>query len=282
MQVTALVDNELSPNKPDMKREWALSMHVRWKGGSLLFDTGQKGGFADNAQALGIDVAGVDTVVLSHGHFDHGGGLLRFFEANSTAPVYARREVQETPLYARILGIPFPAGLDARVFGEHRDRMRLVDGNAETVPGVHLVTRIEQRHARPRFNSILFRKEGGRFVPDDFRHELVTAIEEDDGLVVFTGCSHHGVLDMVQAVKDALPGKRIKGLVGGFHLAGLPPFDFKGEKAASIDKLASELEALGIPRIVTSHCTGKRPYKALRARLGERISYLATGESITL
>lgn len=282
MDITALIDNELSPQKTGMKREWALSMHVRWAGGSLLFDTGQKGGFADNAAALGIDVAAIDTAILSHGHFDHGGGLLRFFELNRSAPVYARSEVQETPLYARILGIPFRAGLDARVFGEHRDRMRLVDGNTESQPGLHLVTRIPSAHPRPRFNGILYRKEGSHFVPDDFRHELVTALEEEDGLVVFTGCSHHGVLDMVQAVKDALPGRPIKALVGGFHLAGLPPFDAKGETASSIDRLASELEALEIPRIVTSHCTGKRPYRALRARLGERISYLATGETISL
>lgn len=282
MQVTALIDNELSPSHRALTREWALSMHIQWSGGSLLFDTGQKGGFADNARALGIDVAAIDTVVLSHGHFDHGGGLLRFFEANANAPVFTRREVEETPLYARILGLPIYAGLDPRVFGEHRARMRLVEGNTETLPGLHLVTRIGNAHPRPRFNSILYRKEEGRFVPDDFRHELVTAIEEQDGLVVFTGCSHHGVIDMVEAVKTALPGKRIKGLVGGFHLAGLPPFDLKGEKAASIDRLAQELEALDIPQIVTSHCTGKRPFEALRAKLGDRIRYLATGERITL
>ncbi|MFO0694031.1 MAG: MBL fold metallo-hydrolase [Polyangiales bacterium] len=282
MRITALADNERLDARKDLEKEWGVSLHVAHARGSLLFDTGPSGKFADNAAKLGIDVAAIDTAVLSHGHSDHGGGLLRFFEANTHAPVLARREVRETPLFARILGIPLPIGLDARVFGEHASRMRLVEGDSEPNEGLHLVTTIPRRHPAPRFNRILYRRENGRLVPDDFRHELVMALEEEDGLVVFTGCSHHGVLDMVEAVKDALPGKRLKGLVGGFHLAGLPPFDASGEKKADVERLARALEALGLPRIVTGHCTGKRAFGILRSLLGDRVEYLATGASVTI
>jgi 7,8-dihydropterin-6-yl-methyl-4-(beta-D-ribofuranosyl)aminobenzene 5'-phosphate synthase len=160
--------------------------------------------------------------------------------------------------------------------------MQLVNGNVEARPGLHLVTAISRRHATPRFNRILYRREAGKLAPDDFRHELVMAIEEDDGLVVFTGCGHRGVLNMVESVREACPGRRIKALVGGLHLAGLPPFNLFGARRAEVQQLARDLEALGLPRIVTGHCTGKRPYRALQSALGERIEYLATGASVTL
>jgi 7,8-dihydropterin-6-yl-methyl-4-(beta-D-ribofuranosyl)aminobenzene 5'-phosphate synthase len=155
--------------------------------------------------------------------------------------------------------------------------MHLISGNTEVREGIHLVSTIPQRHPTPRFNRVLYRREHGVLVPDDFRHEFVMALEEDDGLVIFTGCSHHGVLNMIDAVRAALPDRRIKGLVGGFHLAGLPVFNTSGEKHADIERLAIALHALGLPRIVTGHCTGKKPYQVLKSLLGDHIEYLATG-----
>jgi 7,8-dihydropterin-6-yl-methyl-4-(beta-D-ribofuranosyl)aminobenzene 5'-phosphate synthase len=282
MRITALADNEKLAERPDLVKEWGVSLHISHARGSLLFDTGTSGVFADNAGKLGVDVSAIDTAVLSHGHSDHGGGLLRFFDVNARAPVFASEHVRETPLFARIFGVTEPIGLDARVFGEHASRMQLITGNNEVRPWLHLVTAISRRHAPPRFNRILYRREQGKLIPDDFRHELVMAVEEDDGLVVFTGCSHRGILDMVEAVREALPGRHIKGLVGGLHLAGLPPFDLFGERRAEIERLARALYALQVPRIVTGHCTGKRPYRALKSWLGDRIEYMATGASVTL
>jgi len=282
MRITALVDNERLAARRDLVKEWGVSLHVSHARGSLLFDTGSTGAFVDNAAKLGLDLSAIDTAVLSHGHSDHGGGLLRFFEQNTRASVFASQYVRETPLVARIFGVPVPVGLDARVFGEHASRMQLVDRNSEVRPRVHLVTAIPRRHALPRFNSILYRRERGKLIPDDFRHELVMAVEEDDGLVVFTGCSHQGILDMIEAVREALPDRPIKGLVGGLHLAGLPPFDFFGEKTVDIERLGRDLGSLGLPRIVTGHCTGTRPYRALKLLLGDRIEYLATGASVTI
>ena len=282
MRITALVDNERLRGRPDLAKEWGVSLHVLHAGGSLLFDTGTSGRFADNAAKLGVDVAAVDTAVLSHAHSDHGGGLLRFFAVNTRAPVFARSDVRDAALFAKILGLPRSIGLDPRVFLDHGLRMQLIAANTQVRARVHLITEIGREHPKPRFNRILYRREHGKLVPDDFRHELVMALEEDDGLVIFTGCSHLGVLDMLEAVRAALPDRRIKGLVGGFHLAGLPPFDLSGEKRADIERLARALQALGLPRIVTGHCTGLRPFRALQAVLGERVEYLATGASVTL
>jgi len=77
------------------------------------------------------------------------------------------------------------------------------------------------------------RREGG-LAPDDFRHELVVALRERECLVVLTGCSHHGLVNMVETVAAEFPGTAIKAVVGGFHLAALPPFRGMSESATTV------------------------------------------------
>lgn len=90
MHVVTLMENTVC--RDDLACEHGLSLYIEARGKKILFDAGQSGAFADNARKLGIDLAQVDFAVLSHGHYDHGGGFRRFLEINQTAPVYLRRE----------------------------------------------------------------------------------------------------------------------------------------------------------------------------------------------
>ena len=281
MKVTALIENTCCPEGSGLTAEHGLSLHIEHAGKSLLFDTGASGAFADNAARLGIDLAAVDLVVLSHHHYDHGGGLRRFLEINTHAPVYLRGPAS-TDCHFRLLWMDRYVGLDHALLREYEGRFRFIAERTEVTPGVVLLTRIERRYPEPRGNRSLYVARNGERVHDDFAHELVMVLEEPGGLVVFTGCSHHGVLNMIAAVTQSYQGADIAAVFGGFHLVALPPFNFMSGSRREVRGIAHELLSLPVQRIYTGHCTGTHAFRVLKSVLGDRLDYIATGRAVTV
>lgn len=278
MQLTVLVDNE--SDSPQLRSEWGASMHLRLANSSVLFDMGTTGLFLENARLLGVPVTSVDFAVLSHAHSDHGGGLARFLETSS-APVWASADMG-CDLCMRLGPVKVPVGVDQAVLSAHEGRIKPVAGDTEVAPGVHLLVDIPIVHPLPRGDRLLMKRIGRRLVPDDFDHELLMVVEEDDGLVLLTGCSHHGVLNMVEAARKAFPGRPIKALIGGFHFMGIPVGGLLGDSRRTMRDVGERLRSLGVPRIVTMHCTQRRGYAALRTVLGPTIQYAGVGASLEL
>ena len=107
-------------------------------------------------------------------------------------------------------------------------------------------------------------------------------IREADGLVIFTGCSHHGVLNMVAAVAEAFPGESIKGLFGGFHLIGLPILNTMAGSKRSVSQIGKALLDFPIEQVYTGHCTGMKAYRVLKRVMAEKLQYFPTGAEIVL
>jgi 7,8-dihydropterin-6-yl-methyl-4-(beta-D-ribofuranosyl)aminobenzene 5'-phosphate synthase len=281
MEVTSLVDHVRRRIGARITTEWGLSLHVKCGDLSILFDMGSSGRFVDNAAALGINIKSVEFAVLSHGHYDHGGGLGSFLTANSNAVVYMGRGA-DADLYARAFGLKRYVGLDKEIFRVYLDRIRFLDETKELRKGVFAILPIRQLYAPPKGNRFLFRRRGHALLPDDFSHELALAIETDDGIVVFTGCSHNGTLNILAAIKDALPGHHIKALFGGFHLISLPLSWTLSESREAVAALGHELLQSQVEKFYTSHCTGSKGYKTLKGVLGERLTYFSAGSSVCL
>jgi 7,8-dihydropterin-6-yl-methyl-4-(beta-D-ribofuranosyl)aminobenzene 5'-phosphate synthase len=281
MKVTALIENTCCPGVEGVTAEHGLSLYVEHAGTRLLFDTGASGAFADNARRLGVDLAAVDLVVLSHHHYDHGGGLRRFLEINAHAPIYLRGAAV-ADCHFRLLWTERYIGLDQALLRQHAHRFRFVTGRTEITPGATLLTAIERRHPEPRGNRNLYAVHEGRRVRDDFSHELVLVLHAADGSAVFTGCSHHGILNMVAAVTQSFPDETIKAVFGGFHLVLLPPFNFMAGSRPEVEDLAHELLRSSVQRVYTGHCTGARAYDVLKGVMGDRLDYIATGRSVTV
>jgi len=282
MRVTSLIENSCSEERPELQAEFGLSLHVEANGSRVLFDTGTSGVFLANAEALGIDIAAVDVAVISHQHFDHGGGLATFLEANDRAPVYLR----DGPLagrWFRAFGLlKRPIGLDLELVERHSDRIRYVDGTREVTPGVFLVCDIGSAHPRPRGNRRLFVERDGGFDRDPFDHELMMVVHETDGMVVFSGCSHHGILNMMDAATAAFPERPVAAVFGGFHLIGLPFYDSMAASRSEVEALGRQmLERVHGP-VFSGHCTGAKAYRVLEPVMGDRLRPLATGTTIEL
>lgn len=265
MIATVLIDNLASE---PLTGEWGLSIHIEWNGKNVLLDAGTSGAFASNADLLGIPLDKVDFAVLSHAHFDHANGLRTFFERNEGAKVYLRGEAKEN-CYGVKEGVFRYNGIERGTLRAFSDRFVRVEGVYSPCEGAYLLP-----HSTPGLKKIarhdeLYRRRGPFFLPDSFDHEQTLVLEGENGLAVFSSCSHAGADNILREVERAFPDRPIAAMVGGFHL-------FRSSEK-EVEAFADRVAATGIKRLVTGHCTGDAAYAILKARLGDRIDRLETG-----
>jgi 7,8-dihydropterin-6-yl-methyl-4-(beta-D-ribofuranosyl)aminobenzene 5'-phosphate synthase len=277
MEVISLIENTGLSNRKDLRTEHGLSLFIHSKDQHILFDTGTSGSFHPNAQKLNVNTADVTLAVISHHHFDHGGGLTTFLESNHQAKVYLRTSSTEQ-FYLDIFGpLKRRVGLDETLFQRHPQRFVFVDQFSEIAPDVFILTKITPRHTAPKGNRHLFIGTGSSKRLDDFEHELILVIRQSSGLVVFTGCSHHGILNMLDAVLEHFPDQTIKAVFGGFHLIDLPLINNMAGSKDDIEELGQAILKYPIEKVYTGHCTGIKAYQILKKVMGVKLEYFATG-----
>ena len=283
MKITALIENLPSENRPELASEHGLSLHIQQADRAMLFDTGATGRFALNAQLLGIDLADVSIAFLSHGHYDHTGGLLSFLQINRESPVFAGFGV-DSDMYFGLGAFPRKKyiGTDKEVFSGYSRRIRILEGFREVVPDVSVISGIPGKYPQPKGNKHIFARKAGKVVRDDFDHEIVVVMKEDDGLVVFTGCSHSGILNMIWIAKENFPGVPIKAVFGGFHLIGLPILNTMAGSVEEVRHLGRMIMQYDVGKIYTCHCTGKKAFGILKEVMRDRLEYFSTGSAVEL
>lgn len=274
MKITVLMENTALEGC-GLTPEHGLSLYIEHRGKKLLLDAGSSGKFADNAQALGIDLSAVEAAALSHGHYDHADGLRRFFQINSRAKVYVRPGA-DGPHFSMGKDGPYFIGIHRDICTQFRDRFAAVEGLYELTEGAWLVPDMV-RETSGRSDGLLYKRGEDDFVRDDFRHEQSLVLEGEKGLVVLNSCSHGGIVNIVRGVLDQLPGKRVYAVVGGLHMAA------KGQGALNctpeyVFQVADALKELGVEEVHTGHCTGETALGLLRERFGPGCHALATGQ----
>lgn len=271
MKITCLVDDCA---REGVGAEHGLSLWVEACGKKLLFDSGASGLFLENASRLGIDVADADFAVLSHAHYDHGGGLAAFLEANSRAKVYVRAGAF-APRYARRRsGRTEYIGIDAALAGNSR-----VVETGETctlAPGLTLFSGVRGRELFSGANRLLLGPDGE--TPDDFAHEQHLLIREGGRRALIAGCSHCGIVNILSRLSELDPAPP-DAVIGGFHLA-VPGTSDVDE--ALVDGVAERLLALPGTRYYTGHCTGLPSYARLAEKMGRRVAYLHAGDTVEI
>ena len=282
MIVTTLVDNSRIEGRDDLCVERGLSLHIETSGMNILFDMGSGQTFCDNAPRLNVDIQAVDFGVVSHRHHDHCNGASYFLERNETAKIYLKA-CGEQDYYFRAFGFKNDVGIDKALLESASNRFVLIDRRTEVAPNVHVITEICDRFPQPKGNQYLYtQSHDGGYEQDIFEHELLLVIKEEDGLVVFTGCAHSGVLNMIETATELFPNCKIKAVVGGFHLVGLPVLNGIGGTKDDIRALGRALSEYPIDKFYTGHCTGMKAYGLLKEILGDRLEHLPTGRSVNL
>lgn len=256
--------------------EHGLSFHIEAGGRSILFDTGQSDAFLENARELALDLSRIDAIVLSHGHYDHGGGIVALYDSLSPSvpPLYAGSGYDAVRL-ARGKSGTIDIGLPVPALPAHVPPPVLVDSMREIAPGIHVMPKAGITDgSQPAERLRKIDASDGSDGIDDFSDELSLVIVEDDGIAIVTGCAHRGILNIARAAVLAFPGRPIKALVGGFHLIDLP--------AESLRRIALDLDSLGTRAVFCSHCTGLQGFAALCETLRAPVAWLTCGMRITL
>ena len=277
MKIINLIEDTKGP--VNCACEHGLSFYVKTKKHDLLMDLGPSETTLINAEQFGIDLKAVDTVILSHGHYDHSGGIIPFSRINDNASIYMQASAdgdyyaddgEDAPVRYRYIGIDKDILLLPGV--------RLIEGDFRIDEELELFTVKCRSHALPSTNSRLLIKKDGSYVKDDFRHEHFLVINQDGLSILISGCAHNGILSILDAYKDRF-GKAPDIAVTGFHL--MKKTAYNPEEIKEIEDIASEL--LTYPtRFVTCHCTGIKAYEIMKGIMGERLEYVHSGSEITV
>lgn len=257
MDITVLVENT---SEYGFCAEHGLSLYIETGGKKILFDTGQSSLFADNAEKLGVNLADIDVAVISHGHYDHGGGLSRFLSENSKAPVYISRYAFE-PHY----------NADGKYIGLNvvlKDNSRFIfTGDKEEIgDGLTLYSCNQNEIFYHTGISGLTMLKDGKIVDEDFRHEQYLLINEAGNKVLISGCSHKGILNIVRWFRPDI-------LIGGFHFMKISLGDQLADYAKQLDTFDTVY--------YTCHCTGKEQYEYMKSYM-KNLHYISAGQRISI
>ncbi|MDE6435474.1 MAG: MBL fold metallo-hydrolase [Lachnospiraceae bacterium] len=274
IKIISLVENTSS--SPELKSKHGLSIYVETIKHKILFDLGPNALFLENAQKLGVDIKLVDTVIISHGHSDHGGALAKFMEINKTAKIYIKESAFDGHC-TKVAGIPFNVGLDNAL----RDRQQIIftSDNYIIDDELMLFSNVIGRKLFSKANDKLFAKKNGKIVLDQFEHEQYLIVTNGNKQVMITGCSHNGIVNIIEKYVEIYNGSidKLACVIGGFHLFN--PITRNYESDELISEIAEYLGGLNA-KFYTCHCTGKKAYKILKDSMGEQLGYFSTGTRI--
>lgn len=272
MKVTVLIENATPSSRFIAKH--GLSLFVETGERRVLFDMGPDDSFLRNAQALGVDVLAADTAIISHGHYDHGGGLGAYLEATGARGIVTPVEVCRGAFDRHVSGTRaqhHDIGLDP-AWREH-PRVREHAGDLDLGDGMVLFACPDRPHPEPSSNATLWTSDGTNLVRDAFAHEWSLLVREGARTILVAGCSHVGILNILERAEE-LAGVPVDIVVAGQHLTN--PSGGTHEDLQTTRAVAHAFAERGTA-IYTFHCTGLAAFAAMRDVLGPRITYLPTG-----
>lgn len=274
MIIKTLVEN--TAISEEFKSQHGLSLHIETKNHDLLFDMGLNSLFIENAGKLGVDLSSVDIAVISHGHYDHGGGLKHFLKIDSKAKVYVNRKAFGDYYANRPGGKTSYIGLDKELASN--ERIVFVEDELAIDDGLELFSDVKGERLNPTGNKDLLKKAEESFENDDFAHEQNLVIKEDGKTLLVAGCAHNGIVNILDQFK-AREGRFPDFVIGGFHLYNRSRDEY--EKPETVDQIGEYLLSTGA-KFYTCHCTGTESYNRLKGVMGENIGYLSTGSQIEI
>ena len=269
--LTVVAENSPHPDRTDLVADHGFAALAELDDQTLLYDFGPEGSLTANAHALGIDLASVDVAVLSHGHHDHAGGLGAFLSANDRATVYHGRGAFH-PRWSISGGPPKEIGVPLIPTEDVVARLRAVDLLDDRDKYV-LLPAAPGYHPKPKGNGALLTGSAGARLQDDFTDEVTVVLRGPDGLVVLTGCSHRGILNIAEQVRTYCPDCPVSAVIGGFHLRdGQESEDEVGHIGEALDDKFPDA------RIITGHCTDKHAAGVIHEVFGDRYEGLHVGK----
>jgi 7,8-dihydropterin-6-yl-methyl-4-(beta-D-ribofuranosyl)aminobenzene 5'-phosphate synthase len=280
LRITAVVENSASLSNPQVWAQHGLCLHLEADLGAqrmnLLLDTGASSEVTlHNIDIMGIDLQQTDLIILSHGHYDHTGGLLGVLErTGKRTPILAHPDFSHPKLktrpFLKFIGLPFTVQ-EAESAGAI---MLYSRGSTKLADGIFATGEVRRDTSFEKVEGFRTLKEG-ELVNDKIMDDQALVIDvEEKGLVVVTGCAHSGIVNTVRQAQRLSGTQEVYAIVGGFHLQGAS----EERLAATVD----ELMKLDPQILRPGHCTGAKAICRLMQAFGDRCEPLAAGDVMEL
>ena len=276
-KITVLCENTVPT--PGLLGEHGFAAFVETPGGNILFDTGQGFSLVQNSLRLQKDLKSVSQVVLSHGHFDHTGGMLAFLGVHGPCDIVAHPDVlgerfrwmpvgpEEKPVS---IGIPWrEAYLTTR-----GARFRWQTGLTEIMENVFVSGEVPRKTPFELGDPKFVVRQNGQWVPDPFLDDYSLVLKTSSGLVVILGCAHAGLINILDHFIAGTGVDRIRAILGGTHLGFSPQ--------SQLDQTIPVLKRYQLETLATSHCTGQGPIARLAAEFGNGFAFGHVGYTLTV
>lgn len=274
MKVMILAENTTS--NPELKSEHGLSIYIETGRHKLIFDLGKSSIFAENAAKLGVDISVVDTVIISHGHYDHGGGLGKFLSMNSDARIFLHKKAFDGHFAFSENGETSYIGLERSLMNS--TRFVYTEGYFKIDDELELFSNVKGKRLVPSGNSDILMCSSGHLVPDNFSHEQHLAINRGENSLLFVGCAHSGIVNIIEHYHE-LKGFLPSCVIGGFHLYNRVRNEYEDKSViAGIGEYLKSADS----KYYTGHCTGLESFNQLKEILGEKLRYIKTGSQFCL
>lgn len=269
MKIVNLMED--TPGKRGCVHEHGLSFYIETMKHKLLLDAGASDKLQQNAKLLGIDLTQVDTLVLSHGHYDHSGGILGLVASNPGMQIYMQRLAGGEYYHGeRYIGI------DKRIL--ELPKVVLLDGDVRLDEELSLFSGIKGRRLWPKGNKVLQCLQRDCSVQDEFEHEQCLVVEAEGKHILLSGCAHNGILNILDRFK-MLYQSEPDAVISGFHM--MQQTAYTDEEIQNIRETAEELNGMST-RFFTGHCTGVPAYEIMKEIMGEQLQYVHCGDEIDL
>ncbi len=272
IKVTVLVEN--TAVKAKQRAEHGLSMLIERDRDVVLFDVGQTDAIVHNAKLMGIDLTRIEKVILSHGHYDHVGGLK--YVLDYTKPkVYAHSEIFRKR-YSKLSddGNLRYIGIEERGFFESKGvRFVLSEEPVEVIKGVYTTGFENMTTDFEEVDRNFVYEKGVELVKDNVEDDMSVVLDTKDGLFVLFGCAHRGIINIILDVEKKF-GKKVVGFAGGTHLG--PASEKQREETIKA------LKGMNLKMMGPSHCTGIKMTARLYCEFGEKVFFNNVGNVIEL
>ena len=275
IKITTLSENTAS--MAGILAEWGLSFFIEADGKKILLDAGAGISAANNAEKLGIDLASIDKIVLSHGHYDHTGGLMQILSLiNHEVEIIAHPDIWADKYGIgpgkpeRYIGIPY----SKEELEDLGARFTLTSKSVQISENIFTTGEVPMTTDFETIESSLFVKTGSGFEPDKLADDQALVIKDPLGLIVVLGCAHRGMINTLYHARQIAGVQKIYMVIGGCHL-----YNDSDEK---IWQTISSLNELGVKKLAVSHCTGNHATVILAQTFGHDFIFNNAGNIINL